>query len=65
MITVNKEVMEFEEGMTVQDLLDKKKFTFPLITVIVNNKIVPRDDYSKFKIHDNDVIDVIHIMSGG
>ncbi len=65
MIIVNKEAMEYEEGMTVQDVLDKKKYTFPLITVVVNNELVPRDSYSEYKINDEDVIDVIHIMSGG
>lgn len=65
MIIVNKEAMEFEDGMTVQNVLDKRKYTFPLITVIVNNEVVPRDRYSEYKINDKDVIDVIHIMSGG
>jgi sulfur carrier protein len=65
LIIVNKEAMEFEDGMTVQNVLDKRKYTFPLITVIVNNEVVPRDRYSEYKINDKDVIDVIHIMSGG
>lgn len=65
MIIVNKEAVEYEDGMTVQDVLDKKKYTFPLITVVVNNEFVPRDSYSEYKINDKDVIEVIHIMSGG
>jgi len=62
---VNKETMEYEEGMTVQDILDKKKYTFRMITVVVNGKIVPKEQYSSYKINDGDNIDVIHIMSGG
>ena len=65
MIKVNKEAMEYKEGMTVQDVLNEKKYTFRLITVVVNGKIVPRDEYSSYKINDGDNIDVIHIMSGG
>jgi sulfur carrier protein len=65
LIIVNKEAVEYEDGMTVQDVLDKKKYTFPLITVVVNNEFVPRDSYSEYKINDKDVIEVIHIMSGG
>ena len=52
MIIVNKEAMEYEEGTTVQDVLYKKKYTFPLITVVVNNVLVPRDSYSEYKIND-------------
>lgn len=65
MIKVNKEDMEHVEGMTVQDILDKKRYTFRMITVIVNGKIIPKDQYSSFKINDGDNIEVLHIMSGG
>ncbi|MGB9840071.1 sulfur carrier protein ThiS [Thermovenabulum sp.] len=65
MIWVNKEEMEFEEGMTVEDVLKKKKYTYRLITVIINGEVIPRDQYSVRKIKDGDKIDVIHIMSGG
>ncbi|WP_422447322.1 sulfur carrier protein ThiS [Thermoanaerobacterium sp. DL9XJH110] len=65
MIKVNKEDMEYEEGMTVEDVLQKKKYTFRMITVIVNGEVVPKDKYSTYRIKDGDDIDVIHIMSGG
>ncbi|MGB9814192.1 MAG: sulfur carrier protein ThiS [Thermovenabulum sp.] len=65
MIWVNKEEMEYEEGMTVEDVLKKKKYTYRLITVIINGEVIPRDKYSTHKIKDGDKIDVIHIMSGG
>lgn len=65
MIKVNKENMEYQEGMTVKDVLQKKKYTFRMITVIVNGEVIPKDKYSTFKIMDGDNIDVIHIMSGG
>lgn len=65
MIKVNKEDMAYQEGMTVEDVLQKKKYTFRLITVIVNGQVIPRDKYSTFKITDGDSIDVVHIMSGG
>jgi len=57
--------MEYQEGMTVKDVLQKKKYTFRMITVIVNGEVIPKDKYSTFKIMDGDNIDVIHIMSGG
>lgn len=65
MITVNKEDMEFEPGMTIEDVLERKKYSFPLITVIVNGQVILKDQYSTHKIEDGDNIDVMHIMSGG
>ncbi|MDN5301419.1 MAG: sulfur carrier protein [Thermoanaerobacteraceae bacterium] len=65
MIKVNKEDMEYQEGMTVEDILQKKKYTFRMITVIVNGRVVPKDQYSSYRIKDGDNVDVVHIMSGG
>ncbi|HHY04055.1 MAG TPA: sulfur carrier protein ThiS [Thermoanaerobacterales bacterium] len=65
LLTVNKEKMKYEEGMTIDDILKKKKYSFPLITVVVNGEVIPREQYSTYKVEDGDNIDVIHIMSGG
>ena len=65
MIVVNKEEMKFEPGMTIDDVLKNKKYSFRMITVIVNGEVVPKDRYSTYQINDGDNIDVLHIMSGG
>jgi sulfur carrier protein len=65
MIIVNKEQMKYEHGMTIDDVLKKKRYSFRMITVIVNSEVIPKDRYSTYKIKDGDNIDVIHIMSGG
>jgi sulfur carrier protein len=65
LLTVNKEKLEYEEGMTIDDVLKKKKYSFRLITVVVNGEVIPREQYSTYKVEDGDNIDVIHIMSGG
>ncbi|MCF6097393.1 sulfur carrier protein ThiS [Thermovorax subterraneus] len=65
MIKVNNEDMDFTDGMTVEDVLKIKKYSHPMITVIVNGKVIPVDSYSTYKVKDGDVINVIHMMSGG
>ena len=57
--------MAYEPGMTIQDVLDKRKYTFRMITVIVNGQVIPKNEYSSYEVKDNDNIDVMHIMSGG
>jgi thiamine biosynthesis protein ThiS len=57
--------MEWEGGMTVDALLKKCNFTFPLIIVKVNDTLVPKEDYTSYVIRDNDDVKVIHLTSGG
>lgn len=65
MITVNGEKLDWKEGMTVQDVLDAKNYTFRLISVWVDDEAVARGDYSASKVPDGSKVQVIHNISGG
>ena len=65
MICVNKEEMEWKVGMTVQDVLDRRKYTFPLILVKVNDELVQKEAYAYHQIPDGADVKVIHLISGG
>ncbi len=65
MIEVNKRKVEYVENETINQLLKRMKYSFPLIIVKINNEIIPRKKYSEVKIPDNSKIDVIHMISGG
>lgn len=51
--------------MTVDSVLKILKFTFPMIVVSVNGKVVPRNEYRTTTIEDNDEVKVIHLVAGG
>jgi len=53
------------DQLSVQELLDVKKFTFKMLIIKINDKLVKRDDYDNAIIHDGDKVDVIHLISGG
>ncbi|MCK4548106.1 MAG: sulfur carrier protein ThiS [Candidatus Eisenbacteria sp.] len=65
MITVNGESVEWEEGMTVSSLLEKRRYTFPLIIVKINGTLVPRREFGQHPVADGDRVEAIHLMSGG
>ena len=66
MIRVNDKFdVEWREGMTVNSILEVLKFTFPMIVVSMNGKIVPRSEYGTTAIEDNDRVRVIHLVAGG
>jgi sulfur carrier protein len=65
MIKVNGRDKEWEEKLTVGLLLEKCKYTFPLIMVKVNGKYIPKEKYKDTAIIDGDDIQVIHSIAGG
>ncbi len=64
-ITVNNKEYNFVEQETVQDLLRRIKFTFPLVIVKINQKHIPRESYATTIIPDEADVKVIHMISGG
>lgn len=65
-ITLNSEPMTVDcESITVERLLELKKYTFRLRIVKINGRIIDRDSYGREIIHDGDTVQVIYLMSGG
>ncbi len=65
MITVNGEPMEWKKGMTVRDIINEKRYVFPLLAVWVDSASVPRDDFDTAEVPDNANVQIIHMISGG
>jgi sulfur carrier protein len=52
--------------LTVQDILDAKNYTFRLISVWINGKVVQnRGDYPVTPVPDGGEVEIIHMISGG
>lgn len=65
-ITLNNREETFKQStLTVDELLKEKNFTFKLLVIKVNSKLVRKEDYKTFKIKDGDNVAVIHLISGG
>jgi sulfur carrier protein len=65
MIRINEEKIEWREGMTVRDAMNEVKYSFPLVIVSVNGKVIEQKQLDKYIINDNDKIKVFHLISGG
>ncbi|HEY74739.1 MAG TPA: sulfur carrier protein ThiS [Thermoflexia bacterium] len=61
----NRDEVEWEEGMTVSDLLERMRYTFPHIIVKVDGEVVPREEYPTRTIPDGADVRVIHLIAGG
>ena len=64
-ITVNGDSHPWHEGLTVEKLLEEKKYSFPLKIVYINKERIPKEDHQTKIIDDEDEVNVIHMMSGG
>lgn len=65
-IMLNNEPLTLEgESITVEKLLELKKYTFRLRTVKVNGRLLGRDSYGEEVINDGDSVQVLYLMSGG
>ena len=51
--------------MTVESLMNKKKFTYSRIIVKINGNHIDQQDYAKTVINDGDNVQMIHLLAGG
>jgi len=65
MIRVNGESMTHEQGLTVADLLEKRGFTFPLLVVRIDGRLVERGAYADTRVEDGADVRVLHLLAGG
>jgi len=64
-IKLNNRDFPWEDGMTVESLMNMKKFTYSRIIVKINGKHIEQEDYSNSVINDEDDVQMIHLLAGG
>ena len=65
-VTVAGNVKEYNEELTIQQLIEKENVENPLyVTVTINDEFMQRDDFETVKIKDGDVIEFLYFMGGG
>ncbi len=67
MIRINNGKFEipWRPGMTIRDLLQEMRFTFPRLIVSVNGEVIPDEQWDSYVLKDGDDVRVIHMMAGG
>lgn len=65
MITVNGNRIDWHEGITIREILQVMRYSFKLLVIKVDGKLVKRDDYDSTTVPDEAEVLVIHLMSGG
>ena len=53
------------DGLTVNELLRYKNYTFKMLVIRINGSLVKKSDYETVAITDGDDVHVLHLISGG
>lgn len=65
-ITLNNRSETIDKNkITVEELIKLKNFTFRMLVVKINKKLIQKEDYPNTVITDGDDVNVLHLVSGG
>lgn len=53
------------DTLSISELLKVKNFTFRMLVIKVNEKLVKREDYDNVFVKNGDNVSVLHLISGG
>ena len=59
-----RETIDYE-SITISELLKVKNFTFRMLVIKVNGKLLKKDEYPTTTVKDGDEVVVLHLISGG
>lgn len=62
---VNGKEIEFEENLTVIDLLNKYNLKSDRVVVEVNLEIIEEANYNTYVLKDEDIVELISFIGGG
>lgn len=55
----------WREGLTVQELIQECRFTWPKLVVKRNGKVIWPEEYGAAVLDEEDDLEVIHLLGGG
>ena len=64
-LQLNGKKISIKSNISIFDLLVKYKLTNKKVAVELNGKIIPKVNYKKKKLKNNDKIEIVHFIGGG
>lgn len=62
---INGKEMEFNEGITIEELLKKLNLNMDKVVVEVNLEIIMKEKYYEFILNQEDKVEIISFVGGG
>lgn len=64
-LTVNGEAKTYPDGLTVRGLVEALALIDGPVAVERNREVVPRALHGETVLHDQDVVEIVHLVGGG
>jgi len=64
-IIVNGEEKEFQDQITINELIELLQIKIGVMAVAVNMNIVKKDDWDSFRLSQNDKVELLQFVGGG
>ena len=55
----------WRDGLTVQNVIDENRYTWPKLVVKLNGKVIWPEEYAETLINEGDDLEVMHLLGGG
>jgi len=64
-ITVNQKLLMLDDKISLECLLVKLSVSTDYMAIEVNKVIIPKSEYAKYLLKENDIVEVINAVGGG
>ncbi|MBR1597721.1 MAG: sulfur carrier protein ThiS [Lachnospiraceae bacterium] len=64
--TIAGEKKEYEEGITLKELIEKEQIDNPdYVTVTINDEFIDKETFADTRIKEGDAVEFLYFMGGG
>jgi len=64
-IIVNQKLLVFDGEINLEDLLLELSVSTKYMAIEVNEIIIPKSEYARYLLKENDIVEVINAVGGG
>ncbi len=61
----NREEIIEADNITISELLKVKNYTWKMLVIKINGKVLKRNEYDTVRINEGDDVSVFHLITGG
>ena len=64
-IIVNQKLLMLDGAMNIEGLLSELSVSTKYMAIEVNEVIIPKSEYTRYLLKENDIVEVINAVGGG
>ncbi len=65
MLLNNRTFEHYRKDMTISDVIEVMRFTYPRLVVKVNGRLIQKSEYNFTVLNENDDVKIHHLLAGG